>query len=84
ETAEKLEIMFQLVSDSFDKYKHLISEGRTNFFGYGYVLYKLVELLEDPILGHLYLFKGKEKMSACDRAWIAICTDNRWKFVPTV
>jgi hypothetical protein len=84
ETAEKLKAMFDKILEPYEKVLPTIYPSRKSFFGYGYVLYKLAELIEDPIIIHLGLLKSREKMLCNDRLWKAVCEETGWKYIPTI
>ena len=82
ELEETLRMMFRDIQRPFDE--HCPAE-RKNFLSYSYVLYKMCELLgEDEYLQYFPLLKSKEKLYQQDCIWKAICSSNRWEYIPTV
>ena len=82
EDEEKLRHMFREIQPSFKKH---CPKGRRNFLSYGYVLYKMCELLEmDEYLACFPLLKNRDKLYLQDKVWEKICADQRWQYVRTV
>ena len=79
EDAEKLKIMFKQVLESFEQCKYVLGENRTSFIGYGYIFYRLCELLKlNNILQTIELPKSPLKLLKYDKVWKAICDMNGW------
>jgi hypothetical protein len=82
EDEEKLRHMFREIQPSFKKH---CPKGRRNFLSYGYVLYKMCELLEmDEYLGCFPLLKNRDKLYLQDKTWQKICLDMNWQYIPTL
>jgi hypothetical protein len=82
EDEEKLRHMFREIQPSFKKH---CPKGRRNFLSYGYVLYKMCELLEmDEYLACFPLLKNRDKLYLQDKTWEKICADQGWQFIRTV
>lgn len=82
EDEEKLRHMFREIQPSFKKH---CPKGRRNFLSYGYVLYKMCELLEmDEYLACFPLLKNRDKLYLQDKTWEKICSDMLWQYVRTV
>jgi len=82
EDEEKLRHMFREIQPSFKKH---CPKGRRNFLSYGYVLYKMCELLEmDEYLTCFPLLKNRDKLYLQDKVWEQICKEMKWQFVRTV
>ena len=78
---ERLRMMFNEIQTPFDK---VCPKGRKNFLSYSYTIYKMLELLgEDMFLPFLPLLKSREKLTAQDCIWRAICAELQWEFIPT-
>jgi hypothetical protein len=81
EDEEKLRHMFREIQPSFKKH---CPKGRRNFLSYGYVLYKMCELLEmDEYLGCFPLLKNRDKLYLQDKTWEKICNEMSWEFIRT-
>jgi len=81
---ERLRMMFNEIQTPFDKVCDKVCKGRKNFLSYSYTIYKMLELLgEDIYLPFLPLLKSREKLTAQDRIWQAICAELQWEFIPT-
>lgn len=81
---ERLRMMFSEIQTPFDKVCDKVCKGRKNFLSYSFTIYKLLELLgEDSFLPFLPLLKSREKLTAQDRIWQAICAELQWEFIPT-
>ena len=58
---------------------------RVNFLHYYYVLYKLLELLEEyDYLTEIPMLKDREKLLEQDNIWKKICEDLDWEFIDTL
>lgn len=58
---------------------------RNNFFGYMYVLYQLLVLLDQKqYLPYISLLKSDMKERDMDKIWELVCRDLDWQFFPTV
>ena len=89
EIENKLKNMFKEVMEAFEEVK---PANRVNFLNYGYVTYKLFELLE--LKGHKLdshkknirksMIKDPRNLIHHDQIWKDICAVNNWKFIPTI
>ncbi|WIA15728.1 hypothetical protein OEZ85_002348 [Tetradesmus obliquus] len=78
---DRLKRMFDEIQEPFDRHKGK----RSNMLSYGYLLYKMCELLgETEYMPFLPLLKSTSKLWDCDQVWKKICEDRMWEFVPTV
>lgn len=58
---------------------------RVNFLHYYYVLFKLLELLEEyEYLSEIPMLKDREKLLEQDNIWKKICQDLDWQFIDTI
>ena len=81
EDEEKLRHMFREIQPSFKKH---CPKGRRNFLSYGYVLYKMCELLEmDEYLPCFPLLKNRDKLYLQDKTWEKICGEMGWQYIST-
>jgi len=81
EDEEKLRHMFREIQPSFKKH---CPKGRRNFLSYGYVLYKMCELLEmDEYLPCFPLLKNRDKLYLQDKTWEKICFEMCWQYIST-
>ena len=81
EDEEKLRHMFREIQPSFKKH---CPKGRRNFLSYGYVLYKMCELLEmDEYLPCFPLLKNRDKLYLQDKTWEKICFEMTWQYIST-
>ena len=81
EDEEKLRHMFREIQPSFKKH---CPKGRRNFLSYGYVLYKMCELLEmDEYLPFFPLLKNRYKLYLQDKTWEKICGEMNWQYIST-
>ena len=81
EDEEKLRHMFREIQPSFKKH---CPKGRRNFLSYGYVLYKMCELLEmDEYLPCFPLLKNRDKLYLQDKTWEKICSEMGWQYIST-
>jgi hypothetical protein len=81
EDEEKLRHMFREIQPSFKKH---CPKGRRNFLSYGYVLYKMCELLEmDEYLPCFPLLKNRDKLYLQDKTWEKICAEMGWQYIST-
>ena len=81
---KRLITMFIQIQRPFDD---VCERGRKNMLRYGYISYKLLELMGDQGAPYLHLFpllKSKQKLAAHDATWKKICEAVGWKFIPTV
>lgn len=85
ELEARLKKMFAEAEEPFEKWvRHYIPE-RKNMLHYGFLLYKLCELLgEDQYLPHFNLLKTQEKLHVMDVVWRKICEELNWQFIPTL
>jgi len=78
---EKLKDMFCMIQEPWSRVK---PSDRSNFFSYGYILYKFCELLgEDSYLHFFALLKSESKLHNQDKIWEKVCQDLNWEFIDT-
>lgn len=82
DTEQRLIQLFKQIEEPFHMYKN---KERKNILRYGYILYKLCELLElDDILPCFKLLKNRAKLIKQDVIWKKICAHNRWQFIESL
>ena len=82
---EKLRSMFLKTLDPFERTKHTVDKERTNGLSYPFVIYKMLEILnETKYLNYIDLLKSTQKLYFQDRFWKAICAELEWPFIRTV
>ena len=60
-------------------------DDRKNFLTYGYILYKIFQLLElDEYLCNFKFLKDRKKLYEQEQIWKAICRELRWEFIPSI
>ena len=60
-------------------------DDRKNFLTYGYILYKIFQLLElDEYLCNFKFLKDRKKLYEQEQIWKAICKELRWEFIPSI
>lgn len=60
-------------------------DDRKNFLTYGYILYKIFQLLElDEYLCNFKFLKDRKKLYEQEQIWKAICNELRWEFIPSI
>lgn len=75
--------MFMRIQAPYAKWKARINPTRINFLSYGYVLYKIFQLLAwDEYLPYFTLLKGRDKLEKQEAIWRGICRDVNWDFIP--
>jgi len=75
--------MFARIQAPFLKWKARINPTRINFLSYGYVLYKIFQLLSwNEYLPYFTLLKGRDKLEKQEEIWEGICHEVRWTFIP--
>jgi hypothetical protein len=78
----KLIEMFQQIQNPFEKHAPL---HRKNFLSYSYTIHKMLELLkQDHLLDKLPLLKSREKLYQQDVIWRGICSELKWRFIPSL
>lgn len=81
----KLKTMFHEIQAPFDHWVKIIAPKRKNFLSYGYVLYKMCELLgQDELLQYFALLKAQSKLYQMDAIWKRICGDLKWQFIASI
>jgi len=82
-TEEQREIMINIFLEVQEPYE-LHKGSRSNFVAYGYVTYKICELLGLreflPLLSKL----DEKNLLKADRIWKLVCRDLRYQFIPTI
>lgn len=82
ELEETLRNMFKQMQTPFLRH---MPKNRKNFLSYGYVLRKLIQLLEkDEYLAIFPLLKSRDKLFLQDLTWSKICKDLGWQFIPSI
>lgn len=82
ELEEKLCNMFKDIQGPFLKH---CPKNRKNFLSYSYVLYKFCQILGyNEYLKHFPLLKSRLKIFTMDEIWQKICTDCKYKFIPSL
>ena len=77
----KLIKYFKQVTEVFHECK---TPSRINFLNYYYVLFKLLELMEQVDLSQLVpRIKSKHRVLEHDKIWLQICNALNWKFLKT-
>lgn len=65
-------------------YEEFRPTNRTYFLNYYYVLYKLLELMnEDELLSKIPLIRSKHRINQHDRIWQCVCYSLNWQFIKT-
>lgn len=78
----KLIEMFQQIQNPFEKHA---PPNRKNFLSYAYTIRKMLELLkQDHLVDKLPLLKSREKLYQQDLIWRGICTDLKWRYIPSL
>lgn len=81
EVENKLVYLFERAEKAFDECKG----DRKNFLSYNYVIYKLLQLLDQThLLKEIELLKSRERLIDQDSIWKRICTTLDWRYIPTV
>jgi len=81
DTVCKIKKVFNAIQGPFEKHK---PPGRKNFLSYGYILYKVCELLElDDLLHAFRLLKSRTNLMKADKVWRGICNDCGYQYIPT-
>jgi hypothetical protein len=81
----KLKTMFNEIQAPFDHWVKIIAPKRKNFLSYGYVLYKMCQLLgQDELLQYFALLKAQSKLYQMDAIWKRICGDLKWQYIPSI
>ena len=66
-------------------YAQVCPDTRLNFLNYHFVLYKLLELLDErSYLSNIPMLKDPAKIIEQDDVWKQICDINDWEPIPTV
>lgn len=84
-TQELEEILCNFFMEIQYPYAKHCPDYRVNFLHYYYVLYKLLELLDEPsFLTEIPMLKDREKLLEQDNIWKKICEDLDWEFIDTI
>lgn len=82
-TEEQKEVMVNIFLEVQEPYERHKGD-RSNFVAYGYVTYKICELLGLyeflPLLSKL----DEKNLLKADRIWKMVCKDLRYRFIPTI
>jgi hypothetical protein len=79
------ETLYNLFMEILVPYAQVCPYTRVNFLNYHFVLYKLLELLnERQYLPNIPMLKDRVKLIEQDNLWRQICHINNWEAIPTV
>ena len=79
------ETLCNLFMEILVPYAQVCPHTRVNFLNYHFVLYKLLELLDERHhLPNIQMLKDDDKISEQDDIWRQICNINDWEAIPTV
>ena len=79
------ETLCNLFMEILVPYAQVCPHTRVNFLNYHFVLYKLLELLDEKqYLPNIQMLKDDEKIVEQDDIWTKICNIKGWKAIPTV
>jgi len=82
---QQLKIMFDQIQTPFEKHSKIISPKRKNFLNYNYVFYKMCQILnKQEFLSFFPLLKSREKLYEHEQIWKGICSELKWKFIPSI
>ena len=66
-------------------YAQVCPDTRINFLNYHFVVYKLLELLDEiRFLQNIPMLKDRIKLIEHDNIWIQICNIIDWEAIPTI
>ena len=84
EVEEKLDEMFQMIQEPFERVKSEVCPKRISFLSYHLVLYKFCQLLSLHEFQHCFtLLKSTDKLKLQDRIWRGICQILGWAYIPS-
>lgn len=79
------ETLYNLFMEILVPYAQVCPYTRVNFLNYHFVLYKLLELLDEmQYLPNIPMLKDRVKLIEQDNLWRQICHLNNWEAIPTV
>jgi hypothetical protein len=79
------ETLYNLFMEILVPYAQVCPYTRVNFLNYHFVLYKLLELLDEKqYLPNIPMLKDRVKLIEQDNLWRQICHINNWEAIPTV
>jgi hypothetical protein len=79
------ETLYNLFMEILVPYAQVCPYTRVNFLNYHFVLYKLLELLDEiQYLPNIPMLKDRAKLIEQDNLWRQICHLNNWEAIPTV
>ena len=79
------ETLYNLFMEILVPYAHVCPDTRINFLNYHFVLYKLLELLDEThFLENIPMLKDRVKLIEHDNIWRQICNIIDWEAIPTV
>jgi len=79
------ETLFNLFMEILAPYSQVCPDDRVNFLNYHFVLFKLLELLDESIyLADIPMLKDPDKIIEQDIIWSKICEIVNWEAIPTV
>ena len=79
------ETLYNLFMEILVPYAQVCPNTRVNFLNYHFVLYKLLELLDEiQYLPNIPMLKDRVKLIEQDNLWRQICHINTWEAIPTV
>jgi hypothetical protein len=80
QTEERIRLMFMRIQQPFIKHQ---PPGRKNFLSYPYVVFKILQLLDNvDVLPYVSLLKGEVVLMQQEDTWQKICNDVGWRFIP--
>ena len=79
------ETLYNLFMEILVPYAQVCPDTRINFLNYHFVLYKLLELLDEiRFLQNIPMLKDRIKLIEHDNIWIQICNIIDWEAIPTI
>ena len=79
------ETLYNLFMEILVPYAQVCPYTRVNFLNYHFVLYKLLELLDEmQYLPNIPMLKDRVKLIEQDNLWRQICHINNWEAIPTI
>lgn len=79
------ETLFNLFMEILAPYSQVCPDDRVNFLNYHFVLFKLLELLDETrYLADIPMLKDPDKIIEQDIIWSRICVIVNWEAIPTV
>lgn len=82
---EKLLEMFAMIQEPFEAARTKIAPSRQSFLSYGYVIFKLCELLDlNDMKSNFSLLKSSDKLKLHDKIWFEIVKSLDWLYISTL